>query len=195
MSLPRPLYLALFPLLTACQYLPHAPLFTPPENEPNPAWIRIVDYTQHAEIFQYANGTRTGGSIRRGQLPFIHTQDMGMPKAGQDLTFDFYETPVHPGLETDVHMSWEGDRTQFCFVTAKFTPKAGHYYQFTLSAGYNRETCTMYPTLVERDAQGDGWHLTPNPDVTYPHGSNQGKTIYGNEQYRDPNYKGFQPGI
>jgi hypothetical protein len=81
---------------------------------------------------------KTGGVIRRGELPFVHTQDMNMPKAGQDLTFDFYETPVRPDLKTEVYMKWQGDRSEYCFNTAQFTPKPGHYHEFWMTSGHGR---------------------------------------------------------
>ncbi|MFJ4145233.1 hypothetical protein [Pseudomonas sp. NPDC089734] len=190
----RNLPLLCLPLIAGCQFLPHSSFFKAPENEPNPAWVRIVNFTQHSAIYQEVNGVRTGGVIRRGELPFIHTQDKGMPKAGQDLTFDFYETQVRPGVETQVFMNWQGERTQYCFVTAAFTPKAGRYYQFEMTSG-DSGTCTMTSTLVEPDKDGTGWHLSPNPDVTYPRGSHVGKTIYSIERYRDSSYKPFTPGM
>ena len=88
MSIRTALCLLALPLFAGCQYLPHTDYFTAPENEPNPAWIRIVNFTQHADLYQYENGIRSGGVIRSGPLPFIHTQDEGMPKAGQNLTSD-----------------------------------------------------------------------------------------------------------
>ncbi|HDS1737192.1 hypothetical protein [Pseudomonas sp. BP8] len=194
MRIPRLFCLLSLSVLAGCQYLPRSYYFTPPENEPNPAWIRIVNFTQHAEIYQYEGGVRSGGAVRSGPLPLVNTQDKGMPKAGQDLTFDFYESPLRPGLETHVDMFWEGSETRHCFVSATFIPKAGQYYQFLMSSGASG-TCRMSPTLVERDENGSGWHLKPNPDVTYPDGSAVGKTYYGDDRYKDPNYKPFSPPI
>ena len=190
------LCLLTLPLFASCQYFPHTYYFTAPEGEPNPAWVRIVNFTQHADIYQYENGVRSGGVIRTGPLPFINTQDEGMPKAGQDLTFDYYETRVRPGVETRVGMFWEGPRTQSCFVTVEFKPQAGHYYQFSMTSGSDG-TCTARPSLVERDKDGSGWHLTPNPDVTYPSGGPTAKTYYRVERFKDPNYtppSGLYPG-
>ena len=184
-------YLLALPLFAGCQYLPRTEYFTAPQNEPNPAFIRIINFTQHASIYQYSNGVRSGGVVRTGPLPFIHTQDIGMPKAGQDLTFDFYETAVHPGKETEVHMSWEGEKTRYCFVTAKFTPQPGRYYQFRMTSG-DEGSCKLFPTTVEQSADG-AWTLKPTPDVTYPHGGPERKASYGNDLYRDPNYKPFVP--
>lgn len=186
MSLRPTLYL-LLPLFAGCQYLPHTNYFTAPENEPNPAWIRIVGYTQHASIYQYENGVRSGGVVRSGPLPFINTQDAGMPKAGQDLTFDYYETAVRPGIETAVGTSWEGPRTQRCSITTQFTPQAGRYYQFQLTSG-SGDTCTLSPTLVERDKDGTGWHLTRNPDVKYKYQGPTAKKSFSNSRFEDPNY-------
>ena len=183
----RPIYLLLLPLFSGCQYLPHTDYFTAPEHEPNPAWIRIINYTQHASIYQYENGVRSGGVVRSGPLPFINTQDAGMPKAGQDLTFDYYETPVRPGIETHVNMMWEGPRTRHCSVTTRFTPQAGHYYQFQLTSG-SGDTCISSASLVERDKDGAGWHLTPNPDVTYKYEGPTAKKTYSNSSFEDPNY-------
>ncbi|WP_273820646.1 hypothetical protein [Pseudomonas asplenii] len=194
MRLSPTLWLLAIPLLGSCQFLPHHDFFKAPQNEPNPAWVRIVNYTQHSELFQYENGVRSGGLIRRNEFVLVHTQDKGMPKAGQDLTFNYYETPVRPGLETDVDMTYIGDRTDSCTVSARFTPKAEHYYQFLMESGYGVGKCTMYPTLIERDKTGPGWHLSPNPDVTYAKGSNESKTSYFMELYKDPSYKGFNPG-
>jgi len=191
------LCLLILPLFAGCQYLPHTYYFTAPEHEPNPAWIRIVNFTQHADIYQYENGVRSGGVVRTGALPLANTQDVGMPKAGQDLTSDYYETPVKPGIETHVGMFWEGPRTQSCFVTVEFTPQAGRYYQFSLTSGSNG-TCTASPLLIERDKDGDGWHLTPNPDVTYSPAGPKAKTYYKNGRFEDPNYQpptGLQPGM
>ncbi|MDZ5602717.1 hypothetical protein SJI00_08020 [Pseudomonas sp. RP23018S] len=193
MRITRYLWLLTLPLLNGCQYLPHSTFFKAPEHEPNPAWVRIVNFTQHAALYQYDGGVKTGGVIRRGELPFVHTQDIGMPKAGQDLTFDYYETTVRPGLETDVYMNWKGSRTEFCHVTAKFTPQAGRYYQFVLTSASSTGTCRLSPTLIERDGSAGDWRLIPNPDVSYPQGSNTGTTVYGNEMYRNPDYKRGQP--
>ncbi|PRA20363.1 hypothetical protein [Pseudomonas poae] len=181
------LCLLTLPLFAGCQYLPHTDYFTAPENEPNPAWIRIVNFTQHDDLYQYENGVRTGGVIRTGPLPFIHTQDKGMPKAGQNLTFDYYETPIRPGIETHVGMYWEGSRTKSCYVVTQFTPQAGRYYQFKMTAG-SSGTCTLYPSLIERDKDGDGWHLTPNPDVTYKRDGPTAKTRYNNSLFENPDY-------
>ena len=82
---------------------------------------------QHASLYQYENGIRSGGVIRSGPLPFIHTQDEGMPKAGQNLTSDYYETRIRPGIETHVGMYWEGARTRSCYVSTQFTAEPGHY--------------------------------------------------------------------
>lgn len=181
-------------LLSGCQYFPHHNFFTPADNEPNPAWIRIVNYTQHSAIYQYDNGVRSGGLIRRNEIVMVNTQDKGMPKAGQDLTFNYYETPVRPGMKTEINMSYVGDRTDFCTTSATFTPKAGYYYQFSMSSGSGVGKCTMYSSLIERDTDGSGWHLSPNKDVAYPDGSNQRETIYYNERYKDPDYKPLTPG-
>lgn len=189
--------LLVLPLFAGCQYLPHTDYFVAPESEPNPAWVRIVNFTQHADIYQYENGVRSGGVIRTGPLPFIHTQDQNMPKAGQDLTFDYFETRVRPGIETQVGMFWEGPRTQSCMVTTRFTPQAGHYYQFRMTSG-SGGTCTLYPSLIERDKDGAGWHLVPNQAVTYPHGGPTAKTTYSNSQFEDPDYQppaGLYPGM
>lgn len=175
------------PLLAGCQFFPHTSYFTAPVNEPNPAWVRIVNYTQHASLYQYENGVQTGGVIRSGPLPFINTQDMGMPKAGQDLTFDYYETRVRPDAETEVSMIWEGPRTLSCFVTIRFTPKAGRYYQFMLNAG-SGDFCTSSASLIERDKNGTAWHLTPNPDVTYKYNGPKTKKRFTNSSFEDPNY-------
>ncbi|HKS11519.1 MAG TPA: hypothetical protein VJS90_00630 [Pseudomonas sp.] len=177
-------WLLVLPLLGGCQYLPHSTFFKAPENEPNPAWVRIVNFTQHAAIYQVENGVKTGGAVRRGELPFVHTQDMNMPKAGQDLTFDFYETPVRPDLKSEVYMEWEGNRTEYCYNIAQFTPKPGHYYEFWMTSGHSGK-CKMHSSLIERDAQGEGWHLTPNPDVTYSTGSDVNDVTYGNGLLRD----------
>lgn len=185
------------PLLAGCQFLPHTSYFTAPVNEPNPAWVRIVNYTQHASLYQYENGVQTGGVIRSGPLPFINTQDMGMPKAGQDLTFDYYETRVRPDAETEVSMIWEGPRTLSCFVTIRFTPKAGRYYQFMLNAG-SGDYCTSYASIIERDKNGTTWHLTPNPDVTYKYNGPKTKKRFTNSSFEDPNYHpdpGLYPGM
>lgn len=179
-------------LLGGCQYLPHSTFFKSPENEPNPAFVRIINFTQHDAIYQTENGVRTGGVIRRGELPFVHTQDIGMPKAGQQLTFDFYETKLRPNLETEISMSWEGSRTEYCYNGALFTPKPGHYYEFRMSSG-SSGTCKMHSNLIVRDEQGQGWHLLPNPDVTYTTGSGVKTTSYGNESFRDSNYKPSYP--
>lgn len=192
MRIAAAIWLLGLPLLGGCQYLPHSTFFKAPENEPNPAWVRIINFTQHAAIYQEENGVKTGGMIRRGELPFVHTQDMNMPKAGQDLTFDFYETPVRPGIKTRIYMSWEGNRTEYCYNSAEFMPKPGHFYEFWLSSGRSG-TCKMHASLVERDAQGEGWHLTPNPDVTYADGSDVHEVVYGSEQFRDSNYKPNYP--
>lgn len=192
MRIRHALWLLALPLAAGCQYLPHSSFFKAPENEQNPAWVRIINFTQHSAIYQYDNGVKTGGVIRRGELPFVHTQDMNMPKAGQDLTFDFYETPVRPSLKTEVHMSWQGSRTEFCYNSAEFTPKPGHYYEFWMTSGGSGK-CRMQANLVERDAQGQGWHLTPNPDVTYSTGSAVKDVSYGSEAFRDPNYKPTYP--
>ncbi|PIB57673.1 hypothetical protein [Pseudomonas sp. 2822-17] len=187
MSIRTALCLLTLPLFAGCQYFPHTDYFTAPANEPNPAWIRIVNFTQHADLYQYENGKRSGGVIRSGLLPFIHTQDQGMPKAGQTLTSDYYETQIRPGIETHVGMSWEGARTRSCFVTAKFTPQAGRFYQFRLTSG-SSGTCTLYPSLIERDKDGEGWHLTPNSQVTYKGGGPTAKTHYNNSRFEDPDY-------
>ena len=197
MSSRRSLCLLLLPLLAGCQFLPHTSYFTAPVNEPNPAWVRIVNYTQHASLYQYENGVRTGGVIRSGPLPFINTQDMGMPKAGQDLTFDYYETRVRPDLKTEVSMIWEGPRTLSCFVTIRFTPKAGRYYQFMLNAG-SGDFCTSDASLIERDKNGTAWHLTPNPDVTYKYNGPTTEKRFTNSSFADPNYHpdpNLYPGI
>ncbi len=188
MSIRSTLCLLVLPLFAGCQFLPHTNYFTAPENEANPAWIRIVNFTQHADIYQYENGVRSGGVIRRGPLPFTHTQDEGMPKAGQDLTWDYFETRIRPGIETKVGMFWEGSRTQSCYVTTKFTPQAGRYYQFRLTSG-SGGTCTLYPSLIERDEDGTGWHLTPNPNVTYDGDGPTAKTHYSNSRFEDPKYQ------
>ncbi|MGF6094843.1 hypothetical protein [Pseudomonas sp. 18175] len=190
MPFPRSRLLLILPFFAGCQYLPKTYYFTAPENEPNPAYLRIVDFTQHADIYQYENGVRSGGVIRSGPLPFIHTQDIGMPKAGQDLTFDYYETKVRPGIETHVGMFWEGPNTRSCSITAVFTPQPGRYYQFEMTSG-SSGTCKAYPSLIERDPKGSGWHLTPNLEVTYPHDSPRAKTYYKDDRYKDPNYKPF----
>jgi hypothetical protein len=187
MSIRSTLCLLTLPLFAGCQYFPHTDYFTAPENQPDPAWIRIVNFTQHADLYQYENGKRSGGVIRSGPLPFIHTQDEGMPKAGQNLTSDYYETRVRPGIETHVGMFWEGARTQTCSVTAKFTPQAGRFYQFRLTSG-SAGTCTLYPSLIERDKDGDGWHLTPNSQVTYKGEGPTAKTHYNNSRFEDPDY-------
>ena len=190
MPFPRSRLLLILPFFAGCQYLPKTYYFSAPENEPNPAYLRIVDFTQHADIYQYENGVRSGGVVRSGPLPFIHTQDIGMPKAGQDLTFDYYETKVRPGIETHVGMFWEGPNTQSCSITAVFTPQPGRYYQFEMTSG-SSGTCKAYPTLIERDPNGSGWHLTPNLEVTYPHDGPRAKTYYKDDRYKDPNYKPF----
>ncbi|WP_226456941.1 hypothetical protein [Pseudomonas sp. AF03-9] len=187
MSLRPTLCLLALPLFAGCQYFPHTAYFKAPENEPNPAWIRIVNFTQHADLYQYENGVRSGGVIRSGPLPLIHTQDEGMPKAGQNLTSDYYETRIRPGIETHVGMFWEGVRTQSCYVTTTFTPQAGRYYQFRLTSG-SAGTCTLYPSLIERDKEGDGWHLTPNLQVTYKGEGPTAKTHYNNSRFADPDY-------
>ena len=186
--LPRLRLLLILPFFAGCQYLPKTDYFTAPENEPSPAFIRINNYTQHAAIYQYDKGVRSGGVVRSGPLPFIHTQDIGMPKAGQDLTFDYFESRIRPGIETRVHMSWEDERTRSCLVTAVFTPQPGRYYQFQLNSGSNA-TCTLSSTLVERDETGTGWHLTRNPDVTYPDGGPTHESYYRNDRYKDSNYR------
>ncbi|HCN62138.1 MAG TPA: hypothetical protein DIT33_01915 [Pseudomonas sp.] len=188
MSTRSTLCLLLLPMFAGCQYLPHTDYFVAPANEPNPAWIRVVNFTQHAAIYQSANGVKTGGVVRTGPLPFIHTQDIGMPKAGQNLTWDYYESTLRPGLETSVYMSWEGTRTRTCFVTTTFTPEAGRYYQFLLTSG-DGGTCTLYPTLIERDKDSTGWHLVPNKDVTYKYDGPTAKSFYTNSQFEDPNYQ------
>ncbi|MCI8211973.1 hypothetical protein AUC61_20785 [Pseudomonas sp. S25] len=188
MSIRSTLCLLALPLFAGCQFLPHTNYFTAPENEANPAWIRIVNFTQHADIYQYENGVRSGGVIRSGPLPFTHTQDEGMPKAGQDLTWDYFETRIRPGIETKVGMFWEGSRTRSCYVTTKFTPQAGRYYQFRLTSG-SGGTCTLYPSLIERDKDGTGWHLTPNPNVTYYGDGPTAKTHYNNSRFEDPKYQ------
>lgn len=110
-----------------------------------------------------------------------------MPKVGQNLTSDYYETRIRPGIETHVGMFWEGARTQSCYVTAKFTPQAGRYYQFRLTSG-SSGTCTLYSSLIERDKEGNGWHLTPNPQVTYKGEGLTAKTHYNNSRFEDPDY-------
>ena len=187
MSIRTALCLLTLPLFPGCQYFPHTEYFTAPANEPNPAWIRIVNFTQHADLYQYENGIRSGGVIRSGPLPFIHTQDQGMPKAGQNLTSDYYETRIRPGIETHVGMFWKGARTQSCYVTTKFTPQAGRFYQFRLTSG-SSGTCTLYPSLIERDKDGDGWHLTPNSQVTYKGDGPTAKTHHNNSRFEDPDY-------
>lgn len=187
MSIHPALCLLTLPFFAGCQYFPHTDYFTAPANEPNPAWIRIVNFTQHADLYQYENGRRSGGVIRSGALPFIHTQDEGMPKAGQNLTSDYYETRVKLGIETHVGMFWEGARTQSCSVTAKFTPQAGRFYQFRLTSG-SAGSCTLYPSLIERDKDGDGWNLTPNPQVTYKGEGPTAKTHYSNSRFEDSDY-------
>ena len=197
MSIRPALCLLALPFFAGCQYFPHTDYFTAPANEPNPAWIRIVNFTQHADLYQYENGRRSGGVIRSGPLPFTVTQDEGMPKAGQKLTSDYYETRVRPGIETHVGMFWEGARTQSCSVTAKFTPHAGRFYQFRLTSG-SAGSCTLYPSLIERDKDGDGWHLTPNPQVTYNGDGPTAKTHYENSRFENPNYRppaDLYPGI
>lgn len=197
MSIRPTLCLLILPLFAGCQFFPQTHYFTAPDNEPNPAWVRIVNFTQHADIYQYENGVRSGGVIRSGPLPFIHTQDQGMPKAGQHLTSDYYETRVRPGLETHVGLFWEGPRTQSCFVTVQFTPQAGRYYQFSLTSG-SSGTCTARPSLIERDKEGAGWHLTPNPEVTYSPVGPTAKTHYNNSRFEDPDYQpppGLYPGM
>ena len=170
--------LALPLLLGGCQFLPHHDFFIAPVDEPNPAWIRIINYTQHSEIYQYPGGVRTGGLIRSSEWVLINTQDRGMPKAGQDLTFDYYETPVRPGIETMVSMTYVGNETDSCTVSPRFTPKAGEYYQFRMSSGPGVGSCTMQATRIVQDAEGKGWHLQANPDVVYPKGSNRSETSY-----------------
>ncbi|MCX9149457.1 MULTISPECIES: hypothetical protein [Pseudomonas] len=187
MSIRRTLCFLTLPLFAGCQYFPHFHYFKAPENEPNPAWVRVVNFTQHADIYQYENGVRSGGSVRTGPLPFTHTQDVGMPKAGQNLTSDYYETPIRPGIETQVSMFWKGSRTRSCYVTTQFTPQAGRYYQFRLTSG-SGGTCTLYPSLIERDNDGTGWHLTPNPEVTYIGEGPTAKMHYNNSRFEDPNY-------
>lgn len=197
MSIRPLLCLLVLPLFAGCQFLPHTNYFTAPENEPNPAWVRIVDYTQHAEIYQYENGKRSGGAVRTGPLPFTHTQDVGMPKAGQDLTWDYYETQIRPGIETQVDLFWEGTRTRSCYVSTKFTPQAGRYYQFRLTSG-SSGNCRLYASLIERDKEGSGWHLTPNPQVTYNGDGPTAKTHYENSRFENPNYRppaDLYPGI
>lgn len=187
------LWLLGLPLLGGCQFLPHHHFFTPPPNEANPAWVRIVNYTQHAEIHQFEGKARTGGLIRNSEWVLRNTQDRGIPKAGQALTSDYYETPVRPNLETEVSISYQGGESDFCTVSPRFTPKAGHYYQFLLSAGYRTGMCTMHATLIERDADGQGWHLSPNPEVTYSSGSNESKTLYIFDPRREPPNPVYQP--
>ncbi|WP_313451329.1 hypothetical protein [Pseudomonas rhodesiae] len=187
MSIRATFCLLTLPLFAGCQYFPHTDYFTAPEHESNPAWIRIVNVTQHADLYQYQDGKRSGGVIRSGPLPFIQTRDEGMPKAGQNLTSDYYETQIRPGIETHVGMLWEGGRTQSCYVTAKFTPQAGRFYQFRLTSG-STGTCTMYPSLIERDKDGDGWHLTPNSQVTYKGEGPTAKTHYNNSRFENPDY-------
>lgn len=51
----------------------------------------------------------------------------------------------------------------------------------------------MYFSLVERDAQGDGWHLTPKPAVTSSTGGEVNEFTYGNEPFRDRDYKPSYP--
>lgn len=180
--------LVLLPMFAGCKYLPHTYYFVAPANEPNPAWIRVVNFTQHAAIYQTNNGVRTGGVVRTGPLPFTHTQDIGMPKAGQDLTWDYYESTIRPGLETTVYMTWEGSRTRTCFVTTQFTPEAGRYYQFLLTSGSSGK-CTLSPTLIERDKEGTGWHLVRNENVTYENYGPTAETFYTNSQFENPDYQ------
>jgi hypothetical protein len=187
MSLRTSFCLLALPLLTGCQYLPHTNYFTAPANEPNPAWVRIVNYTQHAAIYQYEDGVRSGGVVRTGPLPFINTQDVGMPKAGQNLTFDYFETRVRPDIKTEVSMMWEGPRTRYCYISIIFTPKAGRYYQFKLNKG-PRDSCTSDASLIERGKDGISWHLTPNPDVTYKHNGPTAKKRFNNARFEDPNF-------
>ncbi|MDA3136082.1 hypothetical protein HG619_07620 [Pseudomonas syringae] len=196
MSIRPLLCLLALPLFAGCQFLPHTNYFTAPENEPNPAWVRIVDYTQHAEIYQYENGKRSGGAVRTGPCR-SPTQDVGMPKAGQDLTWDYYETQIRPGIETQVDLFWEGTRTRSCYVSTKFTPQAGRYYQFRLTSG-SSGNCRLYASLIERDKEGSGWHLTPNPQVTYNGDGPTAKTHYENSRFENPNYRppaDLYPGI
>ncbi|WP_437879843.1 hypothetical protein [Pseudomonas sp. LRF_L74] len=176
--------LALVLPLGGCQFLPHHDFFVPADNEPNPAWVRMVNYTQHSALYQYPASGRTGGLIRSSEWVLINTQDRGMPKAGQDLTFDYYETPVVPGVKTSVQMEYQGPDTDFCVVAAEFVPQAGHYYQFELNSGYRLGKCTMSATLVERGDDGE-WHLKPNAEVTYPDG-NESQTIYFSEPREAP---------
>jgi|SynMetStandDraft_3_1070028.scaffolds.fasta_scaffold00013_49 hypothetical protein len=51
------------PPFAGCQYFPHSEHLTAPENELNPAWIRIVNSTQYAELYQYENGKRWAASF------------------------------------------------------------------------------------------------------------------------------------
>ncbi|WWG65411.1 hypothetical protein VRB21_20090 [Pseudomonas poae] len=80
-----------------------------------------------------------------------------------------------------------GTRTRYCYVSAKFTLQAGRYYQFMLTSG-SGGTCTLYPSLIERDKDGTGWHLTPNSEVTYEGEGPTAKMHYNNSRFEDPDY-------
>ncbi len=49
-------------------------------------------------------------------------------------------------------------------------------------------TCTLYPSLIERDKDGTGWHLTPNSEVTYEGEGPTAKMHYNNSRFEDPDY-------
>lgn len=80
-----------------------------------------------------------------------------------------------------------GTRTRYYYVSAKFTLQAGRYYQFMLTSG-SGGTCTLYPSLIERDKDGTGWHLTPNSEVTYEGEGPTAKMHYNNSRFEDPDY-------
>jgi hypothetical protein len=83
MSTRSTLCLLLLPMFAGCQYLPHTDYFVAPANEPNPAWIRVVNFTQHAAIYQSANGVKTGAWSVPGLSHLSIPRTLACPKLGK----------------------------------------------------------------------------------------------------------------
>lgn len=152
--------------MAGCVFMPNNEFFAPPPEVPDSAWLRIVDNTEQSSLYQLHGGERKGGLIRASEWVLQNTQNRGMPKAvGEDYDIDYYETPLVPGVETEVVNSYvEGKHS--CLIVASFTPQKQRHYQFQLEADTLRFRCRVKASEIVKGSGGD-WQLKPLEAVSY----------------------------
>ncbi|KQN58024.1 hypothetical protein [Erwinia sp. Leaf53] len=153
---------------TGCSQFPHHAFFVPPEAGDNTAWVRIVGGTESASIQQQVNGKTQGGMVRSSEWILTHTRDGGMPvdsRQNKSAWGDYYETPVIAGRSTHIGQVYD-DGKNSCVSGITFTPKKGHYYQFSLQVDLRLYQCRGLAYELKKDAQGN-WRLEDLQGVTW----------------------------